>query len=66
VEVGTDRFPVVASVTSEPERTRLYDKMIAMMPVFAEYRLRTSRVIPVIILQREDAKATGGGRPTTR
>ena len=58
VEVGVDQFPVVASVAPEPERNRLYDKMIAMMPIFAEYRSRTSRVIPVIILRRENAEAS--------
>jgi len=58
VEIGLDHFPVVASVATEPERTRLYDKMIAMMPVFAEYRLRTNRVIPVIILRRKDPEAS--------
>jgi deazaflavin-dependent oxidoreductase (nitroreductase family) len=55
VEVGVDQFPVVASVATEPERTRLYEKMIAMLPIFAEYRSRTSRVIPVIVLQRAEA-----------
>jgi deazaflavin-dependent oxidoreductase (nitroreductase family) len=58
VEVGVEQFPVVASVAPEPERIRLYDMMIAMLPVFAEYRWRTSRVIPVIILRREKGKAT--------
>lgn len=55
VEVGIDRFPVFASVTPEPERSRLYDKMVDMMPAFAEYRLKTSRVIPVITLQPEES-----------
>ena len=58
VEVGVEQFPVVASAAPEPERARLYDKMIAMLPVFAEYRSRSSRVIPVIILKREKAEAT--------
>lgn len=52
VEVGTEKFQARAAVATEPERTRLYDKMIDMMPGFAEYRQRTSRVIPVIILSR--------------
>jgi deazaflavin-dependent oxidoreductase (nitroreductase family) len=56
VEVGVEQLPVVASIAPEPERTRLYDKMIAMLPVFAEYRSRTTRVIPVIILTREKAE----------
>src|SRR5512140_2349920 len=43
VEVGTEQFRVRAAVTSEPERTRLYDKLVEMMPGFAEYRERTTR-----------------------
>ena len=50
VEVGTEQFPVQAKVAEEPERTRLYDKMITIMPGFAEYRQKTTRQIPVIIL----------------
>ena len=50
VEVGTEQFQAQATVASEPERTRLYDKMVEMMPGFAEYRRKTTRVIPVIIL----------------
>ena len=50
VEVGSEQFSVRAKVAEEPERTRLYDKMITVMPGFAEYRLKTTRQIPVIIL----------------
>ena len=50
VEVGTDQFQVSAAVASEPERTRLYQKMVAVMPGFADYEQKTTRVIPVIIL----------------
>ena len=52
VEVGTEKFQVRASVTEEPERTRLYGKMIRMMPGFGEYQRKTKRVIPVIVLTR--------------
>jgi deazaflavin-dependent oxidoreductase (nitroreductase family) len=52
VEVGTEKFQTQARVTSEPERTRLFSKMVAMMPGFAEYQKKTSRVIPVITLTR--------------
>ena len=54
VEVGTEQFKARASVSIEPERTRLYDKMIEMMPGFAEYRKKTTRVIPVITLRRRE------------
>ena len=50
VEVGTRQFQARASVTSEPERSRLYNKMVEMMPGFAEYQQKTTRVIPVFIL----------------
>jgi len=50
VEVGTEKLQADAKVASEPERTRLYDKMIEVMPGFAEYRRKTTRQIPVIVL----------------
>ena len=52
VEVGTEQFQARAEIVAELERTRLYDKMVAMMPGFAEYREKTTRVIPVILLRR--------------
>ena len=50
VEVGTDQFQASAAVASEPDRTRLYQKMVEVMPGFADYERKTTRVIPVIIL----------------
>lgn len=52
VEVGTEKFQATAAVATEPERTRLYNKMVDMMPGFADYQRKTSRVIPVITLTR--------------
>jgi deazaflavin-dependent oxidoreductase (nitroreductase family) len=52
VEVGTEKFQARASVATEPDRTRLYQKMVSVMPGFAEYERKTTRVIPVIILTR--------------
>ena len=52
VETGTEQFQAKATIAAEPERTRLYDRMVEMMPGFAEYRGKTTRVIPVIILTR--------------
>ena len=53
VEVGTEKFDARASVAKEPERTRLYNKMVEMMPGFDDYRRKTTRVIPVIVLTRK-------------
>ncbi len=50
VEAGMETFQARATVTEEPERTRLYDKMVQVMPGFAEYRRKTTRTIPVIVL----------------
>ena len=52
VEVGTQQFQAQAAIASDPERTRLYNQMVDMMPGFAEYRRKTTRVIPVITLTR--------------
>ena len=52
VEFGTEIFQAKAEVAAEPERTRLYAKMVEHMPGFADYQKKTSRVIPVIVLTR--------------
>jgi deazaflavin-dependent oxidoreductase (nitroreductase family) len=52
VETGSEQFQAEASVAVEPERTRLFAKMVGMMPGFADYQQKTTRVIPVIILTR--------------
>jgi deazaflavin-dependent oxidoreductase (nitroreductase family) len=53
VEVGTEQFPVRATaVTEEPERSRLYAKMVAHRSGFAEYEQKTRRKIPTILLER--------------
>ena len=52
VEVGTEKFQAKATVAEEPDRSRLYEKMVEVMPGFDEYRRKTTRVIPVIVLTR--------------
>jgi deazaflavin-dependent oxidoreductase (nitroreductase family) len=53
VEIGTEQFPVTATVPSEPERTKLYEKMESISAGFTEYKHKTSRVIPVVTLTRK-------------
>ena|SRR5215471_7364087 len=50
IEVGTKTLQARASVAEEPERSRLYNKMVDMMPSFDEYRHKTTRQIPVFVL----------------
>ena len=52
VEVGDERFDAEARVASEPERTRLLDERIAVMPRFGEYLQMTDRTIPVVVIER--------------
>jgi deazaflavin-dependent oxidoreductase (nitroreductase family) len=52
VEVGPERFAANARVTKGAERRRLYDLQASRMPGFREYERRTSREIPVIVLER--------------
>jgi deazaflavin-dependent oxidoreductase (nitroreductase family) len=52
VEVGPERFEANASVASGAERRRLYDLHAAHMPAFKQYEKRTSREIPVVVLER--------------
>jgi deazaflavin-dependent oxidoreductase (nitroreductase family) len=53
IEVGTEQFPAIASITQEPETSELYEKMVARRAGFAEYKLKTNRAIPVIRLKRK-------------
>jgi len=52
VEVGTETFRVHATIVEESERTRLFNKMVETMPTFDDYRRKTKRKIPVIVLTR--------------
>lgn len=52
VEVGTERFTAKATVVEGPERDRLYAQQAAEMPAFNEYAQKTTRKIPVVVLER--------------
>ena len=54
VEVGTETWEVHARVADSDERERLWAEVKEEMPGFASYERRTSRQIPVIILERVD------------
>ena len=52
VEVGSETIPVTARVLTGAERDDIYAKQSAVEPQFAEYQRKTTRVIPVLELQR--------------
>jgi deazaflavin-dependent oxidoreductase (nitroreductase family) len=52
VELGSERFQARAAVTSGEERQRLYDNQAKQMAIFADYQKKTTRQIPVVVLER--------------
>lgn len=57
VEVGNETYQARATVPQGEERRRLFDQQAAIMPFFAEYERKTSRVIPVVVLERIDGES---------
>ena len=53
VELGTEKFEASASSAEGAERDRLYAKQAEMMPAFTEYEQKTTRRIPVVVLNRQ-------------
>jgi deazaflavin-dependent oxidoreductase (nitroreductase family) len=52
VELGDQQYQARATaLTAEPERSRLYAKMVEHRPDFAAYEQKTTRKIPAIILE---------------
>jgi deazaflavin-dependent oxidoreductase (nitroreductase family) len=51
VEVGADRFDADAIVLTGDERDRLFAQQTERMPGFREYQDKTTRVIPVVVLE---------------
>jgi deazaflavin-dependent oxidoreductase (nitroreductase family) len=52
VEIGAEKFKVKASLASGDERERLFNQQAALLPVFNDYRKKTTRQIPVFVLER--------------
>ena len=51
VEIGTDTVPVRAREAGPDERERIWTRQKEVAPAFAGYESKTSRVIPVVILE---------------
>ncbi len=55
VELGGERFKARAHIASDKEYERLYKQHADINPGFHDYRARTSRKIPVVLLERAGA-----------
>ncbi|TMD50763.1 MAG: nitroreductase family deazaflavin-dependent oxidoreductase [Chloroflexi bacterium] len=54
VEVGNETFEATAIVTTGEERHRLWTRIVELHPFFSEHQAKTTRQIPVIILERQE------------
>jgi deazaflavin-dependent oxidoreductase (nitroreductase family) len=52
IEAGGETVSVTATPAHGAERRRLYDQHAALHPSFTDYEKRTSREIPVLVLER--------------
>ncbi len=52
IEVEDEIVPVTANEAKGAERTRLYDAHAEINPGFWDYEKKTSRLIPVFVLER--------------
>lgn len=52
VQVGSERFPVIAREIEGEERNRLWSLVVETDPSYAEYQRRTTRRLPVVVLER--------------
>ncbi len=53
IEVGTDKFDVLATEATGEERDSLFERQKVEAPQFAGYEQKTERTIPVIVLSRK-------------
>ncbi|MFF7180789.1 nitroreductase/quinone reductase family protein [Streptomyces sp. NPDC008121] len=65
VEIGADSFEAVAVPAEGADRDRLFAHVVASQPGYAEYQKNTSRVLPVVALQKSDP-APGEGPAEVR
>ena len=52
IEVGTDKMKVRATIARGPERDRLYEAHGDNFGAFRDYPKKTTRVIPIVVLER--------------
>ena len=59
VELGTEEFEAVAVPAEGERRDRLFAYVAGEEPGYAEYQTLTTRVIPVVVLERSGSEAAG-------
>lgn len=59
IEIGTETVPVRARVAAGEEREAIWSRQKLFYPSFAKHEEKTSREIPVIVLERMTARRPG-------
>lgn len=52
VQVGADKFWAEAHETAASDKPGLWDRMVSIYPDYADYQTKTTRPIPVVVLER--------------
>jgi deazaflavin-dependent oxidoreductase (nitroreductase family) len=60
LEVGAESYRARAIEVTGAERERRYEALVAELPIFRQYAARTTRVIPVFVLERIDPAGSSG------
>jgi deazaflavin-dependent oxidoreductase (nitroreductase family) len=58
VEVGTETFDATATTATGDERARLWAALVESHPFFVDHQAKTSREIPLVLLERLPADQT--------
>jgi F420H(2)-dependent quinone reductase len=53
VQDGADKWEMTARELSGPEREEWWERAVAAYPLYAEYQQKTSRQIPVFVLEKD-------------
>ena len=59
IEIGTETVPVRARVAGGEEREKIWGRQKAFYPSFAKHESKTTREIPVVVLERMTARRPG-------
>ena len=51
VQIGSNKFPIEAHLTTGAERARLWEICKGVNPMWHKYQARTERVLPVVVLR---------------
>ncbi|GGX61201.1 nitroreductase/quinone reductase family protein [Streptomyces hiroshimensis] len=66
VEIGTERYEAIAVPAEGERRDRLFAHVVSAAPGYGAYQENTTRVLPVVVLERPEPEAAAGGPAPVR